>query len=158
MKISEIGKYYLLFNDDDEQKISFSEEEMIGIFDNTIKRYDKNLQMTKYNTVIYIHILDDCAELVTMYSQDASSNISPQKLYIDKTCEMGGNKYLLKYDCKDDYLEEIFNSFKTQTLEGYYDIRSLLIKYAKKRGMTSKQAVGHMVTKIDVPEVDVDNF
>ena len=158
MKTSEIGEYYLFFNDDLKQKICFFDEEIIGIFNNTIKRYDKNLQMTEYDTVIYIHILDDCAEFVKMYSQDNQPDTQPKRIYIDKPYEFGDNKFLLKYECKDEFLEEVFNSFKSQTLEGYCDIRSMLIKYAKKKGMSGKQAVGHIVTKIDVPEVEGNNM
>ena len=158
MKTSEIGKYYLLIDDDIDHKICFSNQEIIGIFDHTKGRYDKEIQMTEYDTVLYIHILNDCAELAVMHTKNKTDNINPQKIYIDKPIEFLGHKYLLKYEFDDDFLEDAFVAFKDEALEGYYNIKCLLVKYAKKIGISGTQAIGHVVTKIDVPEVEGQNM
>lgn len=154
MKTSEIGKYYLTIDDDFEQKICFSNEEIIGIFNHTKGRYDKEIQMIEYDAVIYIHILNDCAELAIIHTKNKTANMNPQKIYIGNPIEFVGNKYLLEFEFYDDSLEDAFAAFKQDSLDGYCNIKSLLVKYAKKIGISGTQAIGHVVTKIDVPEVE----
>lgn len=91
--------------------------------------------------------------LISRQAANLSSNTS-QKIYLGNPIKICDISLILQYECSDDNLEDAINAFKSNALIGYCDIRSLLVSYAQKKGMTDKQAVCHIVTKIDVPEIE----
>ena len=155
MRAIDLGKYFIRTTSNPNRKIEVKEGTTLALSEGDIYAFDNALDFAQYDTVFYVHLLESSAELAIIYDRYAQgNNIKTFHINVGDLFVVSSTQCEIVYECSDDHLEEAIHAFKNNQLTGDYDIKTLLIQYAKRIGITEKQAVYYIVTTIDVPEVE----
>lgn len=155
MKAIEIGKYLIRVTSKKHNTIELKESNMLALSDGEIFSFNCALDFNRYDTVFYVHLLDNNEELAIIFDKnDYENNGKNFHVRVGKPFMVSSVECEIVFECDDNNLESAIYAFKDNRLTGDYDIKSLLLKYAKMNVITEKQAVCYIVTTIDVPEVE----
>jgi hypothetical protein len=151
MKTNEAGHYYLKAVRSGQLQLKLTDKNLVAFQGSFFGELDPAVSVTKHDVVLLIRFLGDTIELCYVHSARPLPN---ETLVIGKTFSVNGMDMVVEYSCHDDKLYDVIKEFKEGTLTGPVNIKLLLLQYARKKRITEKQAVCHIVTTIDVPEVD----
>lgn len=155
MKTIDIGKYLIRTTSVRNNIIELKKDSLIALYRENICLFDTTLSLTEYDAIFYAHPLENDIEVAVVFDKYARENI--QKIFrarVGVPFVISHTECEIFFECRDDNLEIALRAFKENQLVGDYDVKSLLLQYAKKKDITEKQAVCYIVTTIDVPEVE----
>ena len=155
MKTIEVGKYLIRVISKQDNIIWLEEGNILAITNGEIVLFDAALNIEQYDAVFYIHLLENGAELGVIFDKESHENKNRIfQVHVGKSFTISTIQCEIIFECAEDSLTETIHAFKENRLIGDYDIKSILMQYAKVNGITERQAVCYIVTTIDVPEVE----
>lgn len=154
MKAIEMGKYFIRVTSKKHNSIKLNESNMLALSDGEINSFNSALDFNRYDAVFYVHLLEDYEEIAIIFDKSFKSNGEIFHACVGKPFMVSSIECEIVFECDDNNLESAIYAFKDNRLTGDYDIKSLLMQYAKMNVITEKQAVCYIVTTIDVPEVE----
>lgn len=155
MKAIEVGKYLIRVSSNQSNVIELKEENVLALSEGNVCIFDSSLYFNQYDAVFYVHLLENNAELVVIFDRDNHENNGKIfYIHVGEPFLISSIEFEIVFECAENNLENAIYAFKNNLLIGDYDIKSLLVQYAKVNGITDKQAVCYIVTTIDVPEIE----
>lgn len=155
MKAIEIGKYFIRLTSKKHNTIELKEDNMLALSNGEIFSFNCALEFNQYDAVFYVHLLENGEELAIIFDNNVYEN--NRKIFhvrVGTPFMVSSVECEIIFECDDNNLESAIDAFKDNRLTGDYDIKSLLMQYAKMNVITEKQAVCYIVTTIDVPEIE----
>ncbi|GHV83963.1 hypothetical protein AGMMS50212_13030 [Spirochaetia bacterium] len=157
MKTVDIGKY-ILKNADSGKVIMQLKKDVVnsvGIIGGDVTPLLSANKINDYDIVFIVRLLDYVAEYGIIHSSAEESTAHEfQRIGVGEILSISGLRLKISFECADSEIESIVDAFKNKELNGNIDIKEILLRYAKIERISEKQALCHIITTIDIPEID----